>query len=103
MYFHLTNKQKQTHDSLLDIESVARDSWSSPPSMNGRACSMDGDPIHGFYPHAALSIIKTLQAFYFVPLSSPRPPFQYYWPTPPVDFSFYPWIFRHETGTRIHQ
>lgn len=24
---------------------------------------MDGDPIHGFYPHVAFNIIKTPQAF----------------------------------------
>ena len=41
VYFHLINKTK-----IQDVESVVE---FSPTPMDGRACPMDGDSIHGFY------------------------------------------------------
>ena len=68
----LTNKT-QTYNALLDVESVAHDSWSLPP-------------VHG-------SIHKLRSAYSKIPkripFSSPCPLFPYYWPTPTVGFSPY--------------
>ena len=79
-----------------------------PRSMGGGARSMDGDPIHGFSLYMDLSTCRVQHnqdssSVDFMLFSSPRPPFQYYWPTPPVDFSPYAWIFfsatRRVTGS----
>lgn len=80
MYFQ--TKLTKTYNALLNVESVARDKWSPPPSMDEKACSMDGDPIR---PQVAFSIFKTPQAFYFIPSSSPRPLFN--------AIPLHPWIF----------
>ena len=61
MYFPSDKKKKNKHiihSSMLNLLYAIRGAL--PPSMDGGSCSMDRDPIHGFYSHVAFSIIKTL-------------------------------------------
>ena len=55
--------------------------------------------------HAILDVkhVQEPPSVYFIPLIAPRPLFPWYWPTLPMDFSPYPWIFLHETSNRIDE
>ncbi len=102
MYFNLTKIQKYKKQAL-DVESITRDSWSFPPVHEWEGI------FHGWGPYPWILATCRVQdnedspSVCFVSLSGPRPPFQYCWRTPPVDFLPYPWIFLHETDNRIHQ
>ena len=69
MYFHLTNKLKQTYNALLGVESVACDSW-SPPPVHGWGGGWGPHP--WIYPQVAFSIPPSV---YFIPFNSPCPLF----------------------------
>ena len=64
----------------LDVEYFARDSWID-------------------------NMFKSPQGFISSLLVAPLPLFPWYWPTPPMDFSPYPWIFLHKTSntSRVQQ
>ena len=56
-------KLNQTYIGLLDVDSVARDSWSPPPVHGWEGMFHGWGPYPWIYPQVAFSIFKTPQAF----------------------------------------
>ena len=87
VYFHLINKTKiQTHDALLDVESVVE---FSPTPMDGRDVPWMGT--------LSMDFIHDSPGVYFIPLRSRSPPFSIPLAHTTRGFS------STETGNRIHQ
>ena len=63
MFFIRETKPNEIYNALLDVESVARDSW-SPPAVHGwEGMFHRWGPHPWIYPQVAFSIFKNPQAF----------------------------------------